>query len=59
MKAVGKQTWVTWLVIGVPMMGIMFFTLWRLFKGIEKLTGLTMEDIFHGEAKTVQVTKAK
>ena len=57
MKAVGKQTWITYLVIGVPLMGIMLLALWRLFKGIEKLTGLTMEDLLHGQAKTVQVKR--
>ena len=59
MKAVGKQTWVTYLVIGVPLMGIMLFALWRLFKGIEKLTGLSMEDLMHGQAKSVQVKKGE
>ena len=59
MKAVGKQTWITYLVIGVPLMGVMMFALFRLFKGIEKLTGLSMEDILHGEAKTVHVKRDK
>lgn len=57
MEKVGKQWWVTWLMIGLPMMGIMLFALWRLFKNIEKLTGMTMEDMLYGEAQTVKVTK--
>ncbi len=57
MEAVGTQTWLTWFVIGLPLMALMIFALWRLAKGIEKLTGLTLDDLMYGEAKSVQVTR--
>jgi hypothetical protein len=50
MAAVGKQTWITWLVIGLPLLGVMFFALWRLFHGVGKLTGLGFDDLMYGEA---------
>ncbi|CAN5294741.1 MFS transporter [soil metagenome] len=57
MEAVGTQTWLTWFVIGLPLMALMMFALWRLAKGIENLTGLTLDDLMYGEPKAVQVTR--
>lgn len=37
-------------VIVVPSMAMMMFALWRLLKGIETLTGLTLDDVLHAEA---------
>ena len=41
----GKMTWMSWPVIVVPSMAIMMFALWRLLKGLEKLSGLTVDEI--------------
>ena len=38
-------------VIAVPSVIITMFVLWRLIAGIEKLTGLKLEEIFHSEKK--------
>jgi hypothetical protein len=43
----GRMLGWSWLVIVLPSMGVMMFALWRLVKGIERMTGLTMDDIFH------------
>lgn len=43
----GKLTWMSYPVIVVPSMGIMIYILLRLFKGIHRLTGLSIEDIAH------------
>lgn len=58
MEAVGTQTWVTWLVIGLPLLVVMMLSLWLLFRGIERLTGLSMDDLIHGEAQTIQVKRS-
>lgn len=44
-EQLGKMTWMSWPVIVVPSMAIMMFALWRLLKGLEKLSGLTMDEI--------------
>ncbi|HRG55600.1 MAG TPA: VC0807 family protein, partial [Lacunisphaera sp.] len=44
-EQLGKMTWMSWPVIVVPSMAIMMVALWRLLKGLEKLSGLTLEDI--------------
>jgi hypothetical protein len=41
----GRMTWMSYLVISLPMLVITFYALWRLFKGIQALTGLTLEEI--------------
>lgn len=43
----GRMTWLSWPVIVVPSMAIMIVALWRLLKGVERLTGLTLEEIMH------------
>lgn len=43
----GKMHWVSWPVIVIPMMGMMFYALFRLLKGVEELSGLKAEEIFH------------
>lgn len=37
----------SWPVIVVPSMIVMMFALWRLVKGLERMTGLTLDEIFH------------
>lgn len=46
-EQLGKMTLWSWPVIVVPSMAIMVVALLRLFKGITRLTGLTMEEIMH------------
>lgn len=43
----GRMTWMSWPVIVLPSMAMMMFALWRLLKGIGRLTGLKFEDIMH------------
>lgn len=43
----GKMLIWSWPVIVIPSMAMMMFALWRLVKGLEKMTGLKLEEIFH------------
>jgi hypothetical protein len=43
----GRMTLWSWPVIVVPSMIIMVFALWRLLKGLEQLSGLTLDEILH------------
>ena len=43
--AIGSQTGWGYLVVGLPSMGMMGFSLWRLFKGLKGLTGLETEEM--------------
>ncbi len=47
----GRLNWVSWPVIMVPSMAIMMFALFRLLKGLEALTGLPGDDLFHQSKK--------
>jgi hypothetical protein len=40
-----------WPVIVVPSMAMMMYALWRLLKGITRLTGMELDDIFHQPAE--------
>lgn len=40
----------SWPVIALPSTAMMVFALWRLLGGITKLTGLTLEEVFHAQA---------
>ncbi len=48
----GKMNFLSWPVIALPSTAIMGFALFRLLKGIEKLTGLTMEEILKSGKKS-------
>ncbi|GHB95207.1 VC0807 family protein [Cerasicoccus arenae] len=48
---IGTQHWVGLIVISICTLPISFYAMWRLFKGIEQLTGLTMEEVIHADAK--------
>jgi len=48
----GKLNWVSWPVIMIPSLAIMMFALFRLLKGLEKLTGLTGDELFHPQQKS-------
>jgi hypothetical protein len=43
--------WVSLPVIAVPSMAMMAIALWQLLKGVETLTGLTVDDVFYTEKK--------
>ncbi len=44
-KELAKMHWVSLLGLSIPTMAMMFYALWRLFKGITGLTGLTLDEI--------------
>lgn len=46
-EELGKMTALSHVVIALPCTIILMIALWQLFKGIQKLTGLQLEDIFH------------
>lgn len=46
-EQLGRLTWLSYIVIMVPSLIIMIFALWRLLKGLEKLSGLTLDEILH------------
>lgn len=46
-EQLGRMTLWSWPVIVLPSMAMMMFALWRLLKGVGRLTGLTLEDIMH------------
>lgn len=46
-EELGTMTALSHIVIALPCMVIMMIALWQLFKGIQKLTGLELEDIFN------------
>lgn len=48
----GRMQLLSWPVIVVPSVAILFFALWRLLKGIEKLTGLKAEEILNAQSKS-------
>jgi hypothetical protein len=49
-EQLGRMTLWSWPVIVVPSMAIMMLALWRLIKGVERLSGLTMDEILHQPA---------
>jgi len=48
---VSKQMWVSIIAISAVTLPITLYAMLQLFKGIEKLTGLTMEDVMHTDQK--------
>lgn len=49
-EELGKMTAWSYFVIGLPCTILMMLALWQLFKGIRTLTGLKIEEVFHGLA---------
>ncbi|MSU62833.1 MAG: MFS transporter [Pedosphaera sp.] len=43
----GKMNWLSWPVVMVPSTAIMFYSLIKLLKGVEALTGLKGDELFH------------
>jgi hypothetical protein len=48
-RELAKMHRVSQLGLSAPVMAMMVFALWRLLKGIETLTGLTLDDVLHTE----------
>jgi hypothetical protein len=44
-EQLGRLTWISYIVIMLPSLAIMLFALWRLMTGLEKLSGLTIDEI--------------
>ena len=42
-----KMHWVSLLGLSLPSMGMMMYALWRMLKGLQALTGLTLDQILH------------
>lgn len=42
---IAKMHWISMLGLSVPTFGMLAYALWRLFKGIHELTGLTLDEI--------------
>lgn len=48
----GRVHMLSFVVVALPSMAALMFVLWRVIKGIERLTGLDGDAIFHAEKKT-------
>lgn len=48
-EELGQMTALSWPVIVLPSMVIMFLALFKLLKGIKKLTGLELEQVLHAQ----------
>lgn len=46
-EELGRMTALSYPVITIPTMGVMIYAMWRLITDLEKLTGLTGDEIFH------------
>ncbi len=46
-----KMHWASWIVLALTSLPMMMYALWRLLKGVGKLTGLTLEEILHAPAE--------
>jgi hypothetical protein len=44
-KELAKMHWVSMLGLSIPVIAMMMYALWQLMKGLEKLSGLTMDEI--------------
>ena len=47
----GRMNLLSWPVIILPYMAITMYVLWRLLNGFTQLTGLQLEEVFHGAKK--------
>lgn len=50
-EELGQMQLLSWPVIVVPSMAMTLYALWRLLSGVRKLTGLTLEEVFHAQKK--------
>jgi hypothetical protein len=49
-RQLGRMSWMSWPVIVIPSMAMMIWALMRLLNGIQRLTGLKPEELFHAPA---------
>lgn len=54
----GRMNLLSWPVIVLPYMVVTMFVLWRLLNGFTQLTGLQLEEVFHGAKKEAPVAEA-
>lgn len=47
----GQMQLLSWPVIVLPSMAMTLYALWRLLSGVQKLTGLALEEVFHAQKK--------
>jgi hypothetical protein len=50
-EQLGRLTWMSYIVIMLPSLAIMVLALWRLLKGLERLSGLTLDEILQQPAE--------
>lgn len=50
-EELGRMTALSYPVITIPTMAVMLFAMWQLLGGLEKLTGLSGDEIFHQRQK--------
>lgn len=50
-EQLGRMTALSYPVITIPCMVVMFLAMWKLLTGLERLTGLKSDEIFHGQSK--------
>lgn len=50
-EQLGRLTWMSYIVIMLPSMAVMIYALWRLLKGLQRITGLTLDEILHQPAE--------
>lgn len=48
-EELGKMNLLSWPVIVAPSMAMTMYALWKLLRGIEALTGLPLDSLFHGK----------
>jgi hypothetical protein len=58
-EAIGKQHGWGSLIVLVPSMTVMIYAMLRLFKGVKKLTGLTLDDIMHPAPKRTSGSRSQ
>ena len=51
---VSKMMWISFIVIMLPSMGLMMGAFWMLLSGLNKMTGLELDDIMHGAPPKVE-----
>ena len=54
-QELAKMHWVSLLGHSIPTMAMLMFALWRLFKGISSLTGLTIDEILRQQEEKPKV----
>ena len=53
-EQLGRMQWLSWPVIVLPSMAMMMMALWSLLKGIKRLTGMELEQVFQTPPPTAK-----